>query len=242
MENINEKVGKNIRNCRKTAGLTLQELADRIHKSRASVCKYENGEITIDIQTLYEISKALSVPLNHLTYILVKHTNVTSVPVNPSGKSPFFYAKELNFYFYDGRQDRVKTGLIHIFERSETPGKYGASLSLTNVSNSGKSSEIFYSGKVVYSDVLIRFSFVNQYNSLEEDLLYIFNPLDIRDSTYGLLCGISSSDFMPCAFKCLVSLTPKEFTPGLKEGLLFTKEEVQKWKNMNMVIVDNMIS
>ena len=26
--------------------------------------------------------------------------------------------------------------------------------------------------------MLIRFSFVNQYNTLEEDLLYIFNPLD----------------------------------------------------------------
>ena len=53
----------------------------------------------------------------------------------------------------------------------------------------GRSSEIYYTGKVVYSDMLIRFSFVNQCNALEEDLLYIFNPLEIRDSTDGLLCG-----------------------------------------------------
>lgn len=237
---INKKVGETIRNCRKMARMTIQELADVIHKSRATVSKYENGEIVLDIQTLYEISKALSVPLNHFTHFPTERKSVPQVPKSPSGKSPFFYAKELNFYFYDGRQDRIKSGLIHIFERPEKPGKYGASLLLTGISDSGKTSEIFYSGKVVYSDVLIRFSFVNQYNSLEEDLLYIFNPLDIRDSTYGLLCGISSSDFMPCAFKCLVSLTPMEFTSELKKELLFTKKELKKWKEMNMLLVDNL--
>ena len=58
--------------------------------------------------------------------------------------------------------------------------------------------------------MLIRFSFVNQYNPLEEDLLYIFTPLEMREFTDGLLCGISSADLMPCAFKCLVTLKPQE--------------------------------
>ena len=58
--------------------------------------------------------------------------------------------------------------------------------------------------------MLIRFSFVNQYNPLEEDLLYIFNPLEFRTHTDGLLCGISSADLMPCAFKCLVALEKHE--------------------------------
>ena len=66
--------------------------------------------------------------------------------------------------------------------------------------------EIFYTGRVLYSDMLIRFSFVNQYNPLEEDLLYIFNPLELRDFTMGLLCGISSADLMPCACDMLPPL------------------------------------
>ena len=37
----------------------------------------------------------------------------------------------------------------------------------------------------LYSDMLIRFSFVNQYNPLEEDLLYIFNPLELEHIPMG---------------------------------------------------------
>ena len=87
--------------------------------------------------------------------------------------------------------------------------------------------------------MLIRFSFVNKYNALEEDLLYIFNPLDIRDATHGLLCGISSADLVPCAFKCLVTLNPQEHTESFKQQLLFSKNELQKWKKLNMLIVNN---
>ena len=106
---------------------------------------------------------------------------------------------------------RLKDGIIDIHKSGENSG-YEAALSISTVSPSGRSSEVYYTGKVVYSDMLIRFSFVNQYNALEEDLLYIFNPLEFRDCTDGLLCGISSADLMPCAFKCLVTLTPQEHT------------------------------
>ena len=87
--------------------------------------------------------------------------------------------------------------------------------------------------------MLIRFSFVNTFNALEEDLLYIFNPLEMRDFTEGLLCGISSSDYMPCAFKCLVTLVPQELNDDLVNKLIFTKQDLMKWQQMNMLIVDN---
>lgn len=90
-------------------------------------------------------------------------------------KSPFFQAKRLYFYFYDGRYQRTKDGIIDIYEKTDEVGKYKATLTICSVSPNGRSSEVFYTGKVLYSDMLIRFSFVNQYNPLEEDLLYIFN-------------------------------------------------------------------
>lgn len=58
---INCYVGKMIRKYRKAAHMTLQDLADAVHKSRATVCKYENGEISLDVETLYEISQILQV-------------------------------------------------------------------------------------------------------------------------------------------------------------------------------------
>ena len=67
MDAINRYVGGKIRNYRKMKKLTLQQLADAIHKSRATVCKYETGEITLDIKTLFEISKVLGVGMEQFT-------------------------------------------------------------------------------------------------------------------------------------------------------------------------------
>ena len=239
MSSINTHVGKMIRKYRKAANLTLQQLADAIHKSRATICKYENGDISMDIETLYEISQVLQVSVPQLTDIGRLQEEADHSSAYAARKSPFFQAKMLYFYFYDGRYHRMKDGIIDISERAEQPGTYEATLSICSVSGNGRSSEIFYTGRVIYSDMLIRFSFVNQYNPLEEDLLYIFNPLEMRDFTDGLLCGISSADLMPCAFKCLVTLSPQELTEEFRQRLLFSREELRRWERLNMLLIDN---
>ena len=238
MSNINIHVGKMIRKYRKAANLTLQQLADAIHKSRATICKYENGDISMDIETLYEISQILQVSVPQLTDLETVPTEIDHLSAYSVRKSPFFQAKTLYFYFYDGRYNRMKDGVINIHEKEED-GSYRATFSICSVSGNGRSSESYYNGSVLYSDMLIRFSFVNQYNPLEEDLLYIFNPLEFRTHTDGLLCGISSADLMPCAFKCLVALEKQELNEELRKHLLFTKAELQRWKKLNMLLIDN---
>ena len=233
-------IGKQIRRYRKAGKMTLQELADAIHKSRATICKYENGEISVDIETLYEISQVLQVSISQLTTYFPETAGETAVIPGRGPKSPFFQARRLYFYFYDGRYQRTKDGVIDIYEKKGEPGKYEATLTICSVAANGRSSEIFYTGKVLYSDMLIRFSFVNQYNPLEEDLLYIFNPLELRDFTMGLLCGISSADLMPCAFKCVITLKPQEHTENFRHQLLFTKKDLKRLEQLNMLLVDNM--
>lgn len=238
MSNINIHVGKMIRKYRKAANLTLQQLADAIHKSRATICKYENGDISMDIETLYEVSQVLQVSVPQLTDMGQVQTEADYPSICAARKSPFFQAKILYFYFYDGRYNRMKDGVINIHEKEED-GSYRATFSICSVSGNGRSSASYYNGSVLYSDMLIRFSFVNQYNPLEEDLLYIFNPLEFRTRTDGLLCGISSADLMPCAFKCLVALEKQELNEELRKHLLFTKAELQRWKKLNMLLIDN---
>ena len=227
MSSINTHVGKMIRKYRKAANLTLQQLADAIHKSRATICKYENGDISIDIETLYEISQVLQVSVPQLTDIGRLQAEADHSSAYAARKSPFFQAKMLYFYFYDGRYNRMKDGVINIHEKEEN-GSYRATLSICSVSGNGRSSESYYNGSVLYSDMLIRFSFVNQYN-----------PLEFRTHTDGLLCGISSADLMPCAFKCLVALEKQELNEELRKHLLFTKTELQRWKKLNMLLIDN---
>lgn len=238
---IHQYIGGRIRNYRKMKHLTLQQLADIIHKSRATVCKYETGEIALDIGTLYDISVALDVNLSQLTDY---HAQQESEPVEDKlgyeGESPFFKADRLYFYFYDGRYERLKTGIIDVHKKIlNEDGSYEAVMAIRSTTPGGRSSEIYYNGNVLYSDMLIRFNFVNQYNKLEQDLLYIFNPLELRDYTEGLLCGISSSDLMPCAFKCVVTLTPNEKPEELRSHLLFTTRELRRWQKQNMLLIDN---
>ena len=239
MSTISQFTGDRIRSFRKARGLTLQQLADRIHKSRATVSKYETGEITLDIETLFDIAQALDVEMSQLTDYRPARPQTATVPADNRGQSPFFRAERLYFYFYDGRYNRLKDGVINIHREDADEEGCRATFSISAVTPTGRSSEIYYSGRVVYSDMLIRFSFVNQYNTLEEDLLYIFNPLEKRDFTEGLLCGISSADLMPCAFKCLVTLTPQEPSDELKNHLLFTPKELRRWQKLNMLVVDN---
>ncbi len=235
---INRRTGENIRRTRKLRGMTIQELADRIHKSRATVSKYETGEISLDIPTLLRISLVLQVTANRL--IDYPDTGGGERGVASAGPKTFHNAARLFFYFYDGRYKRLKDGVIDI--RPDRQGnQQGAALTISVVTPNGRSSEIYYEGTVTYSDRLIRFSFINQYNTLEEDLLYIFNPLELRESTYGLLCGISSADMRPCAFKCLVTLTPHKYSDELKEQLLLTREELRTSKRLNMLVVDNVL-
>lgn len=242
MNEINLYIGTKIRNYRKMKHLTLQQLADLIHKSRATVCKYETGEITLDLNTLYEISEALDVNLSQLTDYHPNREETANIQNQQDydGESPFFQANRLYFYFYDGRYERLKTGVIDIHKTIiNTDGSYEAVMAIRSTTPSGRSSEIYYNGNVLYSDMLIRFNFVNQYNKLEQDLLYIFNPLELRDFTEGLLCGISSADLMPCAFKCLVALSPNENPEELRAHLMFTTRELRRWQKLNMLLVDN---
>ncbi|MCI6737578.1 MAG: helix-turn-helix domain-containing protein [Intestinibacter sp.] len=76
LPNINMEIGKKIKNIRKSKNMTIQELANSINKSKSTVSKYENGDISIDIQTLYEISNALNVHVEQLLYIKSNIDNI----------------------------------------------------------------------------------------------------------------------------------------------------------------------
>lgn len=64
MAQVSTLVGQKIRNFRKRKNLTLEEFGQRIYKSKATLSKYESGEIKLDVDTLYQIAGALDVQVN----------------------------------------------------------------------------------------------------------------------------------------------------------------------------------
>ena len=99
MSKINEHIGNRILTFRKAQGMTLQQLAEKIHKSRASLSKYENGEITLDVETLFEISTALGVDMSRLTDFQPVRPAPLPLVNSSMGRSPFYQAERLYFYF-----------------------------------------------------------------------------------------------------------------------------------------------
>lgn len=69
MENISEinrKIADNLISCRKAAGMTQAELAEKINYSDKSVSKWESGNGIPDVYTLMQIAELFHVTLNEL--------------------------------------------------------------------------------------------------------------------------------------------------------------------------------
>ncbi len=190
----------------------------------------------MDIETLYEISQVLQVSVPQLTDIGRRKKQITLLHTHR--KSPFFQAKMLYFYFYDGRYNRMKDGVINIHEK-EGNGSYRATLSICSVSGNGRSSESYYNGSVLYSDMLIRFSFCQSVQSAGR-----------RSALYFQSAGVSNTyrwvalRYLQCRSDAMCIQMPggtgkQELNEELRKHLLFTKTEPQRWKKLNMLLIDN---
>ena len=65
-EQINEQIGRKIKDLRNRNGLTQQELADRARVSRKTVNTIENRIFTPSVVVALTLAKALGVPLDVL--------------------------------------------------------------------------------------------------------------------------------------------------------------------------------
>jgi putative transcriptional regulator len=68
---LNKKIGQRIISLREKKGLSQSDLARACSKDRQAIEKLENGRVNPTLYTLYEIAKALEIPLSTITDIKV---------------------------------------------------------------------------------------------------------------------------------------------------------------------------
>lgn len=124
---FNTEVGKKIRMYRKKRGLSMEELAEKIYKSKSVISKYELGQSNIDITTLYEIAQALSVDVRHLLAkqeIVSRHENMQRFGI--------FQEDRLYLYLVERHKKKVTLhrGLITIFAEEDGNNQLTATLYL----------------------------------------------------------------------------------------------------------------
>ena len=108
MGSFSNFVGHRIKKYRKSRGYTIEQFSAMINKSKATLSKYENGAITIDIETLYEISRVLDIDLKHF----VDYQPPTFHDEPALHKNAYFRNSLAYMYHYDGRVRQMIRSLL----------------------------------------------------------------------------------------------------------------------------------
>ena len=155
MNQISGHIGMRIRTFRKIQKLTLQQMADQLGKSKATMSKYESGDIILDVETLYEIANLLNVSISQLTDcrpdgdILPESRETLPEEDKVSHNETFklFQADTFYFYFYDGRYRRIKTGVVRRMSREQSGSEtFPVTVTISSGTPMGNLNEAFYKG------------------------------------------------------------------------------------------------
>lgn len=235
MTQISASIGDNIRFYRKRFHLSQEELGHLINKGKATVAKYESGQIVVDVQTLYDISVALQIELDQLVYIPKEEK-----PVQPIHSTPTFFrdTNKLFIYFYDGRSKALNESVLITSPHPHEEGIFEAKL-YYNVEDVERYQlcEYTYIGRLIHYDVISILSLQNKTMAMEELKISIPASYNDEEEKFALFSGISSRPLMPVTFKILVSKQKKKVNRDLITLLKLSKYDIQMMKFYNMFCV-----
>ncbi len=233
MSEISVETGKRIRYFRLSRGMTIEELAGAVYKSKATISKYEKGDIIIDIETLYEIANVLHI---HVDQLLI---NQTAQLAEEHEVDPSFFRGLTRFYayYYDGRVRKINRSVCDILSRMDT-NQYKLIMYM-NFENFDRyqQCENTYTGYIKHFDALSIIEVVHQTNPMEHGSVQILASFLDSDVKWGLWNGISSRPLMPVALKMLFSKKPLKEDDALREKLKISKEDVRIMKMYNFFAV-----
>ena len=98
-----KRLGQIVREYRKARNMSIEELGDAIGKSKATVNRYETGEIVMDILTALELCNVLNIDLNDICKKEV-HSIEKDVNINP-------FKNDLLYLYYISQNGIVLSSL-----------------------------------------------------------------------------------------------------------------------------------
>ena len=234
MAQISHEIGKRIRAFRKARHMTLDELARILCKNKSTLSKYETGEIVLDIETIYEISRALGIHVEQLLYCTPDRVSIQS-----SGLKPAFFNGLSQFYsyYYDGRYNRIMRCVFDVLLQSED-NRYKIMM-YANFQDykSYQNCETTYWGYMEHYDAITNVILTNQDSPMEKAHGQILASYMNSDTKWGLFTGLSARPMMPVALKMLFSKKRLPEDEAMVQLLKVTKEDIRLMKLYNMMTV-----
>lgn len=229
---IQQYVGENIKKFRSARGLTLEDLATKIYKSKSTVSKYEKGTIALDIATLEDIAIALEV---HPSQLLMTEVTEQTAPELQG------LLDEIYMFSYDGREKRIITSVIERYSTEES-NRFSIRLFYDVPSRNQLGDCVaLYQGYSTKYEVLENYTLVNSYHEIEQIWLSCISGLSLNMLQKGFLAGLLNSTLLPAVRKVILSpyMIPEE---ELLEQLIFTKKDLQTIRKLNLFIIDEFIA
>ena len=222
MGSFSYHVGQRIKKYRKSRGYTIEQFSAMINKSKATVSKYENGTITIDVETLYDVARALDIDLK--CFIDYQPPVFHAQSVLP--KNFYFNQPRAYMYYYDGRVRQLVRSLLCFSPSASGEGiDVMMYVGVDNFREPDRCQHLF-TGEMKPYDTITHMVLTNQINEAEKMYICMLNPMHNRTPAVGLLSGIGSTPFFaPIALKTLISKEPLEENDRLLTSIKLDKDD-----------------
>lgn len=221
-------VGGRIRLYRKSSGMSAEELAKRINKSKASVSKYESGQVAVDVITLCEIADALGIPAAKL----LDYPRQTPGP--EPVENPFGGARRLYLYHLHRRIHRS----VLCLSPEDNEGGIGVTLFYkVDDPQHPEQCQCIYNGRLHVHDTVVSVVLRNFHNAVENALLTVSLPLRKAELLVGMFSGLGSETMVPTAQKILLSREPLEADERMREILTIDGDTLKALRRNNVFYI-----
>ncbi len=212
----------------------MEQFASLLCKSKSTVSKYECGEISIDIETLYEIADVLQISIRQLLDLPESHEKISLMP-----RGFFSKGSRLYVYYLNKNSSRIVSGVLD-FSREAT-GEYTSIFyaDIKSYDNLYQCRHLYF-GDVHYSDSFVNLIMQNQDNASERIFLNIANTFGQGTVTIGMMSGTSSKYMVPIALKIIVSQNTIPQDDTLRSELQFTREDFSAMRKAHCFTLDRL--
>lgn len=216
-----KQVGERIRFYRKQEKMTLEMLAAKMNKSKATISKYENGTIVMDIGTLYDFADVFRIPVYCLIDDTRKETGV-------HGHMPFS-SSILYFYIFKGSGNReIAESYLSLAEKD---GECQVTLYYGGLPDKRNKSCLVYIGKGCGTDTTFSFMVTNYQNPLDQMYFTASLPyINWNGYLAGFWVGLTFEGVTPICMKAVISETSMEDRETLRKLLTVTNAELNYFK------------
>lgn len=232
MYNItNSSFTKLLTEYRKARGFTLESLGNKIGKTKATISKYEKGEIIPDIITILEICNTLNISLSQLFPISNNEVNNYS-PINP------FKTQKLYLYYYS--ENILITSILELKEENNKilVNFYNG---IKNIKNYANETSYYYEG-ILECDKTI--GYINLYNPtsqgtlLEKIQISFIIPWSQNFKFTNFLILALSPNSIPIVKKGIISVEPILDISHYINILKITQNDINRIQHDNAWILD----